>query len=230
MINMTEQEMKDRKIFLNCTGENNSVFIHPQVEIKGKLIIKITGNGNNVYIDRGCNVIGYSINLKGSNNNISIGIRSRLNGLISCKSDGNTVKIGRFCTLVGVRIEVEYGQSVEIEDDCIFSRNVSIRTGDSHAIVSMVTKERLNMPKSIKIGKHCWLGFGVNVGKGVELQGNTIVGACSYVAKTINEGNCIIAGSPAKIVKRDTIWDRRSLPRTPDVRHIDNMIESYAWK
>lgn len=229
MINLTESQLQSRNITISDSGKNNEIYIDPKAEIKTKLQIKITGDNNKIHIGRACNIINYYINLKGSENSVRTGIRCRLNGLISCKSNNNTVEIGKFCTLVGVRIEVEYGQSVHIGDDCIFSRGISLRTGDSHSILSTTSKERINLPKSIKIGRHCWIGFGVNIGKGVVLQDNTIVGACSYVAKSCLEGNCIIAGSPAKVVKRDTIWDRRALPENPPEQHVNNMIESFYW-
>ena len=37
---------------------------------------------------------------------------------------------------------------------------------------------------------------------GVHLGNNTIVGAGSVVTKSFMDGNCIIAGNPARIIKR----------------------------
>ena len=37
---------------------------------------------------------------------------------------------------------------------------------------------------------------------GVELGDNTIVGAGSVVTKSFTDGYCVIAGNPAKIVKK----------------------------
>ena len=55
--------------------------------------------------------------------------------------------------------------------------------------------------KDIKIGKKCWIGMNSMILPGVELGDHTIVGAGSVVTKSFKEGNCVIAGNPAKIIK-----------------------------
>ena len=56
--------------------------------------------------------------------------------------------------------------------------------------------------KPITIGDNCWIGMNTVVLPGVILGNHTIVGAGSIVTKSFSEGNCIIAGNPAKIIKR----------------------------
>lgn len=55
--------------------------------------------------------------------------------------------------------------------------------------------------KDIVIGKDCWIGMNSVVLPGVILGDNTIVGAGSVVTKSFEEGNCVIAGNPAKIIR-----------------------------
>lgn len=55
--------------------------------------------------------------------------------------------------------------------------------------------------KDIVIGKKCWIGMNSVILPGVILGDNTIVGAGSVVTKKFEEGNVIIAGVPAKIVR-----------------------------
>jgi len=55
---------------------------------------------------------------------------------------------------------------------------------------------------SIYIGKYCWLGKDVNILPAVELGDFTIVGASSVVTKSFKEGYCVIAGNPAKVIKK----------------------------
>ena len=53
----------------------------------------------------------------------------------------------------------------------------------------------------IIIGRFCWLGMGAVILPGVRLADFTIVGAGAIVTKSFNEGYCVIAGNPARIIK-----------------------------
>lgn len=56
--------------------------------------------------------------------------------------------------------------------------------------------------RDVVIGDNCWIGMNCVILPGVTLGSHTIVGAGSIVTKSFNEGNCIIAGNPAKILKK----------------------------
>jgi len=56
--------------------------------------------------------------------------------------------------------------------------------------------------KPIKIGAHCWIGMGAIILPEVELGDFTIVGAGSIVTQSFAEGYCVIAGNPAKIIRK----------------------------
>lgn len=53
----------------------------------------------------------------------------------------------------------------------------------------------------VNIGKYCWLGMDSIILPNVTLGDFTIVGAGSVVTKSFEEGYCLIAGNPAKVVK-----------------------------
>lgn len=53
----------------------------------------------------------------------------------------------------------------------------------------------------IRIGDRCWLGMNAIVLPGVELGPRTIVGAGSVVTRSFPQGNCTIAGNPARVVR-----------------------------
>lgn len=54
----------------------------------------------------------------------------------------------------------------------------------------------------IKIGDNCWIGANAVILPGVELGDHTIVAAGSVVNKSFLEGNCIIGGVPAQVIKK----------------------------
>ena len=54
----------------------------------------------------------------------------------------------------------------------------------------------------VNIGAYCWLGFGSTVLPNVNLGDFTIVAAGAVVTKSFENGYCIIAGNPAKIIKK----------------------------
>lgn len=54
----------------------------------------------------------------------------------------------------------------------------------------------------IRIGNHCWIGMNTVVLPGVQLGDRTIVGAGSVVTQSFPEGHCIIAGNPARLIRK----------------------------
>lgn len=90
----------------------------------------------------------------------------------------------------------------------MFSRNVEIRTTDAHSIVSRETGQRLNPAAPVYIGDHVWVGVGCLISKGAIVPTDTIIGAMSLVSKRFDEEGTVIAGSPARVLRRGVTWHR----------------------
>ncbi len=56
--------------------------------------------------------------------------------------------------------------------------------------------------KPIEIGKKCWIGINCVIMPGVILGDGTVVGAGAIVTKSFPEGGQVIAGNPAKVIKK----------------------------
>jgi acetyltransferase-like isoleucine patch superfamily enzyme len=121
------------------------------------------------------------------------------------------LKIGRDFSSNGTTINLDNCEktSVSIGNDCMFSWDVLILPSDSHTIRCNKTKKMLNFAKKgVSIGNHVWLAHGVCILKESSIPDNTVVGMRSMVNKQFSETNTIIAGTPAKVIKRNISWSR----------------------
>jgi len=63
-----------------------------------------------------------------------------------------------------------------------------------------------NRDKTIVIGDRVWIGCNVSVMKGASIADGCVVAAHSVVTERFEEQDCLIAGNPAQIVKRNIQW------------------------
>lgn len=75
--------------------------------------------------------------------------------------------------------------------------NVGIITSN-HSLTNL--NEHLE-GKDVRIGDGCWLGMNSVILPGVKLGKGTVVAAGSVVTKSFPEGNVVIGGVPAKVIK-----------------------------
>lgn len=132
------------------------------------------------------------------------------------------VNIGNNCTFVrDTEMIVLAGMKLDIGKDCLFSFEIKVYCGDGHAIYDLVEKKRLNPqnkgnPKNvISIGDHVWVGMRAILLNRTVIGASSIVGAGTLVKGTF-PNNCIIAGSPAKVIRKDITWSKESLRNSMD--------------
>jgi len=89
---------------------------------------------------------------------------------------------------------------VTIGDNCLIGPQVGIYTA-CHPIERNIRVSGLEYGKPIKIGNDCWIGGHAVINPGVTLGDNVIVGSGSVVTKSF-PSNVIIAGNPAKIIRK----------------------------
>ena len=188
-------------------GKSNSITGRAVVK---KCSFKIEGHNNAIVFGdftclSSCNII-----INGNSNRIRIANNCCLKqASLVIEDDDNELVLGENTTINGAtQIAVTEGTKVIIGRDCMFANDIVIRTGDSHAILSLENHEKINIATDVKIGSHVWLGQNVTVLKGAVISDGTVVAAGSIVTKPIMEPNVIIAGIPAKIIKRAVEWTR----------------------
>ncbi len=64
--------------------------------------------------------------------------------------------------------------------------------------------DKRGVAKDVVFGEKCWIGMNSMILPGVHLGPHTVVGAGSVVTKSFEEGYCVIAGNPAKVIKKIT--------------------------
>lgn len=190
-------------------GKNNSI-IYNNV-ILNKVIFDIKGDNNTITIGKGTVLNGMLFYIRGNNHIIEIGQNCMFEkgGTIWMDHSNGFLKVGNYSTIGGTHIAVtEANSSVIIGEDCMFASGVEIRTGDSHSILDINTHTRINFAQNVIIGNHVWLASRCCILKGVVIGDNSIVALGAIVTKKHNLKNIILAGNPAKVVKKNVTWER----------------------
>jgi acetyltransferase-like isoleucine patch superfamily enzyme len=175
---------------LKSKGQDNKILFHGNGGLKNTRIT-IHGNGNMIEFAEGVSMDGGDIVLDGDCNHFIVG------------------KDTKFCGKIHIAI-IE-GTSVCIGERGLFSSGITIRTGDSHSVLNL-QGERINESKDVTIGNHVWVGNHVIITKGVKIADDSVVGTGSVVTSGCQEKNVVLAGVPAKVVKREITWCPERIP------------------
>ena len=89
---------------------------------------------------------------------------------------------------------------VRIGDNCFIAPQVGIYTA-THPIDPIERANGLEYAKPIKIGNNCWIGGHATINPGVVLGNNVVVASGAVVTKSFGD-NVIIAGNPARVLKK----------------------------
>lgn len=136
----------------------------------------------------------------------------RFAGLCRALAD-SIVKIGDETSGSNIDLCAHMGAKIDIGDDVMFSIGCMVYAGDGHSIFDLsqigdIVRKNLPKDSEIVIGNHVWVGFGAKILRGTIGDGS-IIGAGSIVNKSIGR-NCIAAGVPAKVIKKNMGWSRNN--------------------
>ena len=94
---------------------------------------------------------------------------------------------------------------VEVGDGGLWAWNVVVTDHDFHHIEDG-SGAIVNMPRPVTLREHIWIGANACVLKGSGVGADTVIGAASVVSGRFDEAHCVLAGNPARVVKRGTHW------------------------
>lgn len=200
---------------IHVENSDNSIIVEDGVALYG-VNIRVFGEDNQIIIARGSTFRNSEILIKGNHNKIIIGNNvSGYNVAFHIGQDNNEVHIGNGTTLHGrnyhaVHFELYESSKIIVGTDCMFSNEIQIKSSDSHSIVDL-DGNRLNPAKDIIIGDHCWICSGVLILKGTHISEHSVIAAGTVCTKKYMESNCILAGNPARVVKKQVDWNRKFL-------------------
>ena len=101
------------------------------------------------------------------------------------------------------------GCHIDGRNGIFFEENVWV--GPNVKIISMnhniCRYDKYIKEEPVRIGKNCWIGAGSIILPGVELGEHTVVGAGAVVTKKFTGSNQLIAGNPARFIKRIKPYD-----------------------
>lgn len=129
---------------------------------------------------------------------------------------GNNLEVCGF-PKISCPSRIKVGANVNLNDGCVLNATESSIcignncTVSANAMVIAATLDvedyvyhhiKRHIPKPVHIGDNVWICAGAIICPGVRIVGGVIIAAGAVVTKDIEEENVLVAGNPAKIVKR----------------------------
>lgn len=217
------QQYMDAAVTVRGVG-NSLRFTPEKVTFRGAQAFEFIGNNNSIFIGDGAKINNFKIKITGDNCQIRVGRACDVSLNVHLDGIGCSIEVGDKTTMSRVLMVCqEDGSKIVVGEDCMFSNDIFIRTSDSHSILDMHTKKRLNFPGDVIIGDHVWVGQSVKINKGITIKNDSIIANASVVTKDV-DANTAVAGIPARPVKHGITWDRRLLPL--DHSEINNISSS----
>ena len=179
-----------KKYYLKIVHGYTRHFIKPKCASFGshEMIMKpwhVKISGPNIHIGKCFTAIGEPMHP------VEIGVWGREHGQ-------GAIRIGDFALLSpGVRISAS--DEIIIGDGVMMANGCYVTDSDWHTLYDR-TRRSLT-PTPVVLEKNVWLGDGVTVLKGVTVGENSVVAARSVVTRDIPK-NTVVAGNPAKIIKK----------------------------
>lgn len=208
---------------IKIKGDNNTIIFRGNFKLKNyfnirkELKLYMYGDNNLIDIEFPIRFEKVLIGMEKDNN--SFKIKKTTNPVREARifvEDGGTVFIDENSQLKNRGLHIVVNNGYKKKPKLIMGKNVYIakdaiiRASDGHTLIDNTTGEAINEPEDVIIGDNVWITSRCTILKGSKIPSNSIVGACSLVNKKFTEENILIAGSPAKIIKKNVTWNSQS--------------------
>lgn len=203
-------------------NKGNRIFIKDGIKLKEVTSIKgcsisFLGFNSVIVIEEGAKIAKCTI-FVGEGVFIQFGrnFTVRFNLTLDARAKNSTIVFGNNCNIGTASIYSGDEPNLEIivGNDFLAALNLMLRNSDGHTICDQETGRIINQPQfGIHIGNHVWCGYNVSILKDAEIPDNCVVAACAVVGKKKFFEHSIIAGIPAKVVKRNIVWHSCQIDR-----------------
>ena len=183
-----------RRLKLRIVGRGNVVRIGRLLG-GGELRIDVFGDGNEIVIGDDV-AVGASLAIGAGADHANFG------PVHNCR-----IAIGRGSSFERARLlTLNSNASFAIGENCMVAFNVELYHTDAHPVYELGGDTPINRVRELRIGDHVWIGANATLLKNTHVADGSIVAWGSVVSGRFTEPNCVIAGNPARVVKRGVCW------------------------
>lgn len=175
--------------------------------------IKISGANNRLVVSRHARLGTLRIDFDNDHGLVRIGASRgvpRFSAAIRVGQDSKVVVGTNVSTTSIVTMSAVEGTTIRIGDDAMLASENELRADDGHPIFDVRTGKRVNVSRSIVIGDHVWLARRAVCLGGARVGAGSVVGYGAIVTGQF-PNNVVLAGVPARVVRRDVAWERPHL-------------------
>ncbi|MFJ7749055.1 acyltransferase [Arthrobacter sp. NPDC097144] len=191
--------------------DNNNRIAYDGPDILG-VRIEFSGAGNTLTVAQNVRIDKLTVVFDCDNGTMSMGNSrfGRFSGWIRIGQDSE-VRLGENVTTTNTCvISAVEGTSVIVGDDVMLASENELRADDGHAIFDVHSEKRVNHSENIIVGNHVWLAKRAVLLGGARVGSGSVIGFGSLVSGAV-PNNCVAAGVPARVIRRDVAWERPHL-------------------
>lgn len=205
MLVLPERRQREMNVIEQFPGKNEIVIAEDVLrDFTGTIVVN--GTGNRVVFERPfvCSDVYVEVSGDGV---VEIGSGCLLSGQHIRLFAPGRITIGAGCAFNGASyLHMHETAIIQLGRDCLIAGGVSFSSSDVHKIIDRATGKRVNPPGDIIVGDHVWVSSEATLWAGAKVGNDSVVGRASHVSKEF-PANCVIAGTPARIVRENVTWE-----------------------